>query len=59
MSTEIQPCPFCGHEDVEIDEVDHNCFAVCCPECETIGPIKRTTVEEAITAWNNRIPEIK
>lgn len=49
--TFINPCPFCGHDDVEIDEVRVGEFSVDCPECECIGPIK-PEVMEAIKAWN-------
>ena len=45
MSETIVPkvlaCPFCGFDDVQLDEVDMGCFAVCCPECECIGPVSR------------------
>ena len=51
--TTIAPCPFCGYDDVEIDEVDVLRIAVNCPECECIGPVSRIGVEEAIDAWNN------
>lgn len=50
--TTVMPCPFCGHDDVEIDEVDRGCFAVCCPECEAMGPVSRICVENAIEGWN-------
>lgn len=48
----VMPCPFCGHDDVELDEVDVGCFAVCCPECEAIGPVSRESIEAAIALWN-------
>lgn len=51
--TTIYCCPFCGHEDVEIDEIGMSEYAVDCPECRAIGPI-RDTVMEAIGAWNDR-----
>ena len=54
MSTiTILPCPFCGHDDVEIEEVSLSEFAVCCPECSRIGPL-RDTVMEAISYLNDR-----
>lgn len=31
---QVSPCPFCGHDDVEIDEVSISEFAVDCPECQ-------------------------
>ena len=52
MTITILPCHFCGHDDVELDEVDMRCFAVCCPECEAIGPASRKSVEHAIALWN-------
>ena len=52
--TTIHTCPFCGHEDVEIDEVDLGRFAVTCPECECIGPIF-PSVMEANRAWNGSV----
>ena len=53
MNITIHPCPFCGHDDVEIEEVSISEFAVCCPECRAIGPIL-PTVMEAISFWNDR-----
>ena len=50
----INPCPFCAYTDVEIDEIDLNCYAVCCPDCEAIGPVSKANVEEAIAKWNAR-----
>ncbi len=49
----IKPCVFCGFDDVTIDEVRIGGYAVDCPECEAIGPIKPTTME-AISFWNDR-----
>ena len=49
--TTINACPFCGHDDVEIDEIGIGQYAVCCPECECIGPMK-TEVMDAISVWN-------
>jgi len=51
MSLTVNPCPFCGHDDVEIDEVSIAEYAVDCPECSAIGPITGT-VMESITRWN-------
>ena len=49
----IEPCPFCGFDDVEIGEVRVGEFSVDCPECEAIGPIKPSEME-AISFWNDR-----
>ena len=51
--TTINLCPFCGHDDVEIDEVGVTEYAVTCPECRCIGPICGT-VMESISYWNDR-----
>ena len=52
----IKPCPFCGHDDVEIDEIDKGIIAIFCPECMTIGPHQdgEQSTEEAIRKWNER-----
>lgn len=55
MSITVNDCPFCGHADVEIDEVELGRFAVCCPECECIGPVG-SDVMTSIRAWNERRP---
>lgn len=47
----IHDCPFCGHSDVEIDEVQPYEYAICCPECRAIGPI-RNDIVSTISAWN-------
>ena len=49
----IDPCPFCGHDDIEINEVEPGSYAIDCPECRCIGPIKPDTME-AISYWNDR-----
>lgn len=57
---EIKPCPFCGWHDVELDEIDRQCYAVCCPDCEAIGPVSRHPdpfkgQHAAIAKWNRRV----
>lgn len=49
----IKNCPFCNWHDVEIDETGPGEFAVCCPECETIGPVAYD-VNDSIKRWNER-----
>ena len=48
--TTLRPCPFCGGDDVTLD----NNFVVCLP-CETFGPEGKD--ELAVTAWNTRPAE--
>lgn len=52
----INPCPFCGHDDVEVDEIELGIIVICCPECMAIGPHQDGTqsVEMAIEKWNKR-----
>ena len=54
MTITVNPCPFCGHDDVCIDEIAPGIAAVCCDECQTIGPHQdgAQTAEEAIAKWN-------
>ena len=56
--TTIRPCPFCGHDDVEIDETGPHEFAVTCPECQTIGPRHDYEPMGAINLWNVRAPAL-
>jgi Lar family restriction alleviation protein len=52
----IDPCPFCGHLDIEVDEIELGIIAICCPECMAIGPHQdgAQSVELAIEKWNRR-----
>ena len=52
----IDPCPFCGHLDIEVDEIEIGIIAICCPECMAIGPHQdgMQSVELAIEKWNWR-----
>lgn len=49
--TTIYACPFCGHVDVEIDEVGIGEYAIDCPECRCMGPICGS-IMESIREWN-------
>ncbi len=51
----VNNCPFCGDENVEIDEIRSGEYAVDCQECESIGPI-RADIMTAIEDWN-RAPQ--
>lgn len=48
---DILPCPFCGHDDVEICEVEPGRIAIDCPECQCIGPFA-DALEDAAALWN-------
>lgn len=45
----LQPCPFCGSEDIE----KRNHF-ITCAVCEADGPVKGNK-QDAINAWNSRV----
>lgn len=49
MSTPLQPCPFCGCDDLTM-VIDS---WIRCIRCETLGPTKDDP-EAAVTAWNTR-----
>jgi Lar family restriction alleviation protein len=51
---EVKSCPFCGEDDVQIDETSPSCYQVVCPECEAIGPVSEVNPQAAILAWNCR-----
>ena len=52
----ILPCPFCGNDDVVVDEVKPNVIAITCEECQVIGPHADLdqSLEIAIARWNER-----
>ncbi len=54
----ILPCPFCGNDDVVVDEVKPNVIAITCEECQVIGPHADLdqSLEVAIQRWNERKP---
>ena len=54
MTITVKDCPFCGAENIEIDEVSIGEYAVTCQECRAVGPIMGD-VMEAITTWNVRL----
>jgi hypothetical protein len=51
MSLTVNPCPFCGNDDVQFCEVEPGLIAVDCPECQCIGPFAETS-DEAAQMWN-------
>ncbi len=60
---ELKPCPFCGGNDIQIDEMEsfwdknETSWRVLCINCiaETAGDTK----EQAIAAWNRRADHIR
>ena len=52
----ILPCPFCGNDDVVVDEIKPNVIAITCDECQVIGPHADLDqpLEVAISRWNER-----
>jgi len=54
MEEVIKPCPFCDYDDPEVDEIEIGVIAVCCPECNAIGPRNKAaqSLRDAIAKWN-------
>lgn len=53
----VAACPFCGHDDPEIDELSPGVCAVRCLECGCIGPHDLDMPQDAeasIAAWNRQ-----
>lgn len=50
--TLINPCPFCGNGENDVAEVSPGDFAVDCPVCLAMGPI-RDDVADAVARWND------
>ena len=50
---ELQPCPFCGSTDLEVDDDDET-SSVECEKCKIMGPVG-DDLEEVIKLWNKRI----
>lgn len=52
----IKSCPFCGEDECEIDEMDHNKFIkfyIKCSNCESTGPMANSATD-AIKEWSDR-----
>lgn len=61
MNTELKPCPFCGSKAVSVKggSLRPNgipAFGCHCPKCHSASGIFETP-QEAITAWNRRVPD--
>ena len=54
--TELRKCPFCGGEASIYVAYDDG-YYVCCDECGCGLPVYNTE-QEAIEAWNKRVPQL-
>lgn len=52
MSKELKPCPFCGSDDLDIEERNDIKF-VFCKNCQA-STADCYDVKEAVIAWNRR-----
>jgi len=52
----IKPCPFCGNDELDVEDIEMGIFAVVCVVCNTIGPHQdgEQSVETAISKWGTR-----
>lgn len=54
---ELKPCPFCGSDNVTLDEVGDAqamcgpAYQVHCPDCNAYGPFGR--YPDAVDGWND------
>lgn len=53
----LQPCPFCAHVDLAIDEIWPEVWAVYCNVCKAIGPQSEAGIEQAAELWNERLAQ--
>ena len=51
-SIHVEPCPFCGSENIEIDEAGI-AYVVFCVACEAQGPVA-SEIKDAVEKWNER-----
>ena len=53
---ELKPCPFCGSDELWVDEIGGAYACVTCANCGCDGPGGMNT-EEAYALWNRRAGE--
>jgi len=53
VAVKLLPCPFCGGENLSMDEWGETNFYVVCDTCETTGP-EAYEEAKAIEKWNTR-----
>ena len=51
-SFHVEPCPFCGSENVEIDEAGV-AYVTFCLDCDAQGPVANE-IKKAVEKWNER-----
>lgn len=61
-SPELLPCPFCGGEDIEVNETilpgdTEKSYNIGCPDCGVWYDWIFDSEKEAIEAWNRRAHE--
>ncbi|WP_429885353.1 Lar family restriction alleviation protein [Geoalkalibacter halelectricus] len=49
----IQPCPFCGFDDSQWEDVEGEFLRLACPECAACGP-PADSHATAAALWNRR-----
>ena len=57
MSENLNPCPFCGGEDLSVHFDDGFSCYVWCGDCGSKTDNRHPTKKEAIKAWNTRPAE--
>lgn len=50
----LKPCPFCGSNKVEIENITTDRVAAFCGYCGVVGPHTSLGSAEAIKRWNMR-----
>lgn len=55
--SELKPCPFCGSENVMIDDLfDNGTHTVFCGDCQSKSP-NCCEYNDAVESWNTRAPQ--
>lgn len=58
MSERLKNCPFCGkYPQTVVDDETEKKFGVKCFNCGGMIYPEKATLQEAIEAWNRRVPE--
>ena len=54
--TALKRCPFCGSEEICVDEIGRGYLWLTCEHCDCSGPVG-TNPKEARALWNRRANE--